>query len=106
MGDDLSIENSSGPNLPRRLFWDWRFEAIDWQAHAPAIIARVIERGSDEEWDEAVLFYGYDKIISALKNDITFLPDYAVDKALEYFHLQKEDLECYRCMQRRREHLS
>lgn len=106
MGDDISIENSSGPNLPRQLFWDWRYDAIDWQAHYPAIIARVIERGGDEEWDEVVLFYGYDKVISALKNDITYLPDYAIDKVVNYFHLQKEDLVCYARRQSRREHLT
>jgi hypothetical protein len=23
--------NGQKPNLPKRLFWDWRYDAIDWQ---------------------------------------------------------------------------
>lgn len=106
MGDNSSIESGSGPNLPRRLFWEWRYDAIDWQVHAPAIIARVIERGNDEEWNETIIFYGYDKVIAALKNDITYLPDYAIDKVVDYFHLKKEELVCYTRRQLRREQLS
>ena len=34
------------PNFPKRLFWEYNFEKIDWKKHAEAIIDRVIERGT------------------------------------------------------------
>lgn len=84
------------PNLDKRLFWDWRYDAIDWQATYLSVIARVIERGTDEEIEELMRFYGSAKINNALLNEIVYLPDYAIDKAAQYFALVKEDLLCYK----------
>lgn len=104
MSDNISIDNGSRPKLPRHLFWDWRYDAIDWQDLYSSIIARVIERGTAEEWDELLLFYGYDKVLSALKNEIKYLPDHAIDKVVDYFHIQKEELVCYIRKQSRQGH--
>lgn len=92
------------PVLLKRLFWDWRYDKIDWQNLYPSIIARVIERGTDEEVQELIRFYGKDKVINALMKEILYLPDYAVDKATNYFNIKKEELACYARKQLRRGH--
>lgn len=104
MSGKATIGNGSKPNLPKRLFWDWRYDAIDWQELYPSIIARVIERGTPEEWQELIRFYGYDKVVQALTKEILYLQDYAIDKVVNYFHLQKEDLVCYARKQSRQGH--
>lgn len=83
------------PNLPRRLFWDWDFDKIDWRKGSSSIIARVLERGNKTEWAELVRFYGKTQVIKALKKGITYLPDYAIKDVCGYFDLSKEALACY-----------
>lgn len=97
-------ENGQRPNLPKRLFWDWNYDKIDWEKHSLAVIDRVIERGNKEEWMEVVQYYGEAMIINALKKEIKYLPDYAVDGVSGYFHLKKEELACYELKQSRQGH--
>jgi hypothetical protein len=92
------------PNLPKRLFWDWRYEDIDWQNLYPSIIARVVERGSAEEWKEIVRFYGHSKVLHALTQEILYLPDFSIDRVTSYFNIHKEDLACYKRKQSRKGH--
>jgi hypothetical protein len=96
--------NGQKPNLPERLFWDWNFNKIDWKKHSLAVIDRVIEKGNKEEWKEVVRYYGEAMIINALKKEIKYLPDYAIDDVCGYFHLKKEELACYERKQSRRGH--
>lgn len=92
------------PSLPKRLFWDWKYDEIDWQNGYRSIIARVIERGTKEEWEEIINFYGRKKVVNTLKNEIKYLPDYAVDDICEYFGLEKETLISYTRKQSRQGH--
>ena len=102
--NNAQSENGQKPNLPKRLFWDWRYDAIDWQKLSSSIIARVIERGTNEEVEELIRFYGKTKVTNALLKEILYLPDYAVDKATKYFEIKKEDMVCYARKQSRRGH--
>jgi hypothetical protein len=92
------------PNLPAHLFWDQRYEDIDWQNSYQNVISRVIERGTQQDWDEMISFYGKPKVIHALTNEIKFLPDYSIEVASSYFNLQKEQLLCYTRKQSRKGH--
>ena len=83
------------PDLPRRLFWEFTYEDIEWRAEYLTVIARVIERGTPKEWDEMTRFYGKAKVIHALKKEIKFLADYAIEEVCAYFPLRKEELLCY-----------
>lgn len=83
------------PDLKKRLFWEYDYEHIDWQKEVVGIIERVIERGTHEEWDELVRFYGKQKVIAVLKNNIRFLPDEIIADACEYFQLKPDVLLCY-----------
>jgi len=83
------------PNLDKGLFWDWRYNEIDWQKTYRSVIERVLERGTKEEWNELTRFYGKPKIITALKEEIKFLPDYIMDGVSSYFNIKKEEMACY-----------
>ncbi len=87
--------NYTRPNLKKRLFWEYDFEHINWQKEASGIIERVIERGTREEWDELVKFYGKEKVMAELKSDIRFLIDEVMKDACDYFKLKPEELLCY-----------
>ncbi|WP_127130714.1 DUF6922 domain-containing protein [Pseudoflavitalea rhizosphaerae] len=104
MGAKKSTGKNNKPNLHKRLFWDWKYEAIDWQVIYPSVIARVVERGTDEEIEELIRFYGKPKVINALMKEILYLPDYAVDKVTHYFSIQKEELACYERKRLRKGH--
>ena len=52
---DLSV-------LRKMLFWDTDINKINWQKQWRAVIQRVFERGSDQEKEEILKFYGAEKI--------------------------------------------
>jgi hypothetical protein len=83
------------PDLPRRLFWDFRYDDIEWRQEYRTVIARVFERGNSEDWKEMVRFYGEAFVINAIKNEIVFLPDYAIEEVEKYFGIPKENMRCY-----------
>ena len=92
------------PNLPKRLFWDWDFDKIDWGKGYSSVISRVLERGNKTEWEELIHFYGKRQVTNALKKDIKYLPDYALEDVCSYFNLKKEKLACYAHKQSRKGH--
>lgn len=83
------------PNLPKRLFWEFRFDEMDWLNSAGTVIDRVIERGSLAEWQEIIRFYGAKKVINNLKKETPYLSDRAIKKACDFFNLKPEELRCY-----------
>jgi hypothetical protein len=87
--------NGQKPDLPKRLFWDWNYDKIDWEKHYLAVIDRVIERGNKKEWNEVMHFYGESRVNYALMKEIKYLPDYIIDNVCGYFKLKKEELACY-----------
>lgn len=91
-----AIQNRSLPNIHRKFFWDTNFEKLNWEDSYLAIIARIIERGGQDEVDELVRFYGYEKVTKALRDKIYFLPNYGIDRAIQFFpELKKEEMYCY-----------
>lgn len=91
-----SKKNIAVPNFAPVLFWDTDVDKLDWKKAYKAVIARIVERGGQQEIDEIIRFYGYDKVFSAIRDEIYFLPNYAIDKALKFFpELKKEEMYCY-----------
>lgn len=84
------------PSLHPKFFWDTKIDSLDWQKAYLAVIARIVERGGQNEIDEIVRFYGREKVIKALREEIYFLPNYAIEDALKFFpELKKEEMYCY-----------
>ena len=92
------------PDFARKWFWDLDYEKIDWQASYKTVIARIIERGKEQQWQELVRFYGLQKVVDTLKNEIVFLPDYSIEEACTYFPIKKEEMLCYTKKQSRPAH--
>ncbi len=55
--------------LRKTLFWDTDIQRIDLDKQFKAIIRRVFERGSDAEKQEMEKFYGYEKVVAAIRED-------------------------------------
>jgi hypothetical protein len=90
------IKNRRMPKLDRVLFWDVDIDAMDFEKAYKAVIARVVERGDQQEIDELVRFYGLEKVVTAIRDEIYFLPNYAIDRAIRFFpELKKEEMYCY-----------
>lgn len=88
--------NKDVPNLDPKFFWEYDFDEMDWEEAYKMVIGRIIERGSQQEADELVRFYGYERVIKALRDEIYFLPNYGIDSAIEFFpELKKEEMYCY-----------
>jgi plasmid maintenance system antidote protein VapI len=48
------------------LFWDTDLESIDFNIHSEYVINRVFQRGTSEELEEIVRFYGHDKVLKVI----------------------------------------
>jgi len=83
------------PDFDAKYFWDMDFNKIDWEASYKTIITRILERGFEKEWEELIRFYGHNRLINALRNEIIFLPEYAIEDVATYFHISKEEMKCY-----------
>jgi hypothetical protein len=83
------------PNLHPKFFWEFRFDEIEWEAYK-MVIGRIVERGGQEEIDEIIRFYGYEKVIRTIRDEIHFLPNYAIERVLKFFpEIKKEEMHCY-----------
>jgi len=68
-------KNSLKPNiskLRKGLFWDTTFDKIDWEQMKVAVVKRVFSRGTEEEKEEIVRFYGQEVVdkIKLLKHQL------------------------------------
>jgi hypothetical protein len=100
----ITTPEKSKPKLPKRLFWEFNYEQMDWQKNAEIVIERVVERGTPEEWLEMIRFYGKKKVLATLKNKTSYLTDPAIKKVCDYFELKPEELKCYIKKQSRPQH--
>lgn len=58
-------KNQATPNLSiirKVTFWDTTFEKIDWNKNKISIIKRIFSRGSEEEQNEIIRFYGKETV--------------------------------------------
>lgn len=68
--------------MDRVFFWDFDIDAMDFEKAWKTIIAHIIEHGGS---DEIVRFYGHEKVIRTILDEIYFLLNYAIDRALKFF---------------------
>lgn len=76
------------------LFWDVRFEDIDFQKHAPYVIQRILEYGADQDWRQLVSIYGLNRIGEVAMN-LRSLEPRAMSFIAAITHHPKEDFRCY-----------
>src|SRR6187399_1000539 len=96
MPDKKSILLKGVLNVPKYFFWELDYEKIDWKKkHATGIIERVLQRGSEEHYQELVKFYGRRKILYALRHKINSMPDEIIVDICAYFKIDAKELKCY-----------
>lgn len=99
MDNSISINTGSAvnkPNLPARLFWEFKYEKIDWRKYFELVIERVLDRGNQQEIDELIRFYGKEKVLKVFKDHPIYLMDHCIDRACSIFEIKKEDTVCYK----------
>jgi hypothetical protein len=89
------------PDLKPRLFWDERYDDIDWEKGALSVIERVLDRGNDEDYEEIIRFYGRDRIIHALTKEYCVLANFMMDHVAKYFGIPKEEFTVWKRRQSR-----
>ena len=80
--------------LNKHLFWDTNINSIDLDKHKQAIIERVNERGSWNEFKEMLEFYGRDIVIESVKK-VRYFSDKTMYLISGYFNIPLGDLRCY-----------
>jgi hypothetical protein len=82
------------PNLNPRLFWDIRFEELDYEKYANFVIERVFERGDVEDIRQTRRFYGDEKVGQALTN-ARWLSSATLSLAKAILNNEDKDYRCY-----------
>lgn len=82
--------------LPRRLFWEFRYDEMDWDKTYRTVIGRVVERGTEKDWKEMLSYYGKKKVISTLKHEITYLSEHGMRLVEKKLGIKPEELRCYK----------
>jgi hypothetical protein len=89
--------------LSREIFWDGKYEDIDWDGKARYVIERVVQYGTVADWDSIVAYYGKERISRELKQSRDLDP-----KSLSFisciFNIPKEEFACYRPIQSSQKH--
>lgn len=62
------------PDIRPHLFWEYRWEEIDFARLATVVIERVVERGNPEEWGEILRFYGKEEILKVVEKSTRLDP--------------------------------
>jgi hypothetical protein len=83
------------PNLPRWMFWEFRYDEMNWEASYNTVIDRVAERGDNADYEEMIRFYGREKVIHTLRDEIVYMHEYVIEKVCAYFGFRQEELLCF-----------
>lgn len=92
----MGLKRKVLPKIHPKFFWDTNFSELDWEKAYIPIISRIIERGGQNEIDQIIEYYGREKVINTIRNEIHFLPSYAINRAVEFFpEMKKKEMRCY-----------
>ena len=80
--------------LTRSIFWDTRYESIDWDKHAAYVIDKVLHYGTLGDWKNILAYYGRDKIKQVVL-DLRYMDKRALSFCSVYFHTPKEQFRCF-----------
>ncbi len=64
--NSIHISHPDFSKVPKYLFWDTDFDAIDWRTKYIAVIRRVFERGDEIAKEEIKKFYGEELVSKTL----------------------------------------
>jgi hypothetical protein len=80
--------------LTKNIFWDTRYESINWDQHVTYVVDRVLHYGTIKDWKQVLSYYGINKVrdvsVKLRRMDKRTLSYCAV-----FFQIPKEDFRCY-----------
>lgn len=88
------MEKPRKPSLNPRIFWDIRFDELDYDKYANFIIERVFERGDVEDIRQTRRFYGDEKVKTALTT-AKWLSSATLSLAKAVLGNENNDYRCY-----------
>lgn len=97
------MEKPDKPLLDKRIFWDVKFEELDYNKYANFIIERVFERGDVEDIRQTRRFYGDEKVGEALTM-AKWLSVATLSLAKAVLGNKNEDYRCYTLKQSNPKH--
>lgn len=80
--------------LSRLLFWDVDPETIDPKKHVLFIIERVLTRGTWDEFQKIIAYYGK-KSVGSSATQIRYLDKKTLSFCASYFNISIEKFKCY-----------
>ncbi len=99
------MQKPEKPILDKRIFWDVKFEELDYTKYANFIIERVFERGDVEDIRQTRRFYGDEKVKEALTK-AKWLSAVTLSLAKAVLGNKNEEYRCYIMKQSNPEHFS
>lgn len=103
--DDYKLYNgkvSISPNL----LWDYDLSNFDWWKSRKIVVQRIIERGWLADYYAALNLYGGMDAFREIIKEVPFLSERDIQYVCAVFHIEKEELECYRRMLLRNQRLN
>jgi hypothetical protein len=98
------MQKPDKPKLDKRIFWDIKFDELDYQKYANWIIERVFERGDVEDIRQTRRFYGDEKVAEALTS-AKWLSAVTLSLAKAVLGNKNEEYRCYILKQSNPEHI-
>lgn len=80
--------------LSPHLFWDVALDSVDFQKNKQLIVDRVLHRGTLQEWNFIIDYYGKDELIKILYDLPVIAPKEANFVKL-IFNLDPTKMRCY-----------
>jgi hypothetical protein len=97
------MQKPDKPKLDKRIFWDIKFDELDYEKYANFIIERVFERGDVEDIRQTRRFYGDEKVAEALTS-AKWLSAVTLSLAKAVLGNKNEEYRCYILKQSNPEH--
>mgnify|MGYP001319069135 CR=1 FL=1 len=80
--------------LTRSIFWDTRYETIDWDKNAAYVIDRVLHFGTLTDWKKILTYYGRERIKEVVLH-LRYMDKRALSFCSIYFQVPKEQCRCF-----------
>ena len=93
---EIILKTQETPDLTiinKQLFWDIKFDELDYQRSKGFVIIRVFERGNEAEILEIIRFYGMD-VCRSIIADASVLMYTAVENAVRYLKIKRSEIKC------------
>jgi hypothetical protein len=94
--DEWETAAKAKPVLRKELLWEYDLSAFDYHRLKGIVVARVIERGREEDFHAIFKLYGgTEKVREIIRDDVPYLSPKDMAFACAVFNLKKETLKCY-----------